>query len=246
MGRGVALDRLPEATAVRVRTLLAEARDLAGLTNGDLAHFLKCEKRQVSNAFAAGRCLRPKMVRDLILVINHGDQLKPPPRTDSLKAVPARRRRTLSVGQLTAQAALALTSPSAAAVPPVLIPPQAVKPLAQYLAKEMEGKSGFGTKRRSTVERELEQCLNRTRADLGFSAVSYYWARLGQEYDAAEAEKRESELASIFGIGQKAIPDYGGKRAQMDAEARHERGKALLNSLKARAKATSTKRRRRP
>ena len=113
------------------------------------------EPRRVVDALAAGRPLRSKVARELLIGL--------------LKMRPGN-----AVATDVLHEAFELVGSS---IPAVFIPPQELDHLAEYLANELSRLPGFGPKRRDGFERDVRYAIGRTAVAMAKAFYSACWAR---------------------------------------------------------------------
>lgn len=169
MPRGPARDRLPDSEALSVRQLIRRARDAKALTNPWLAEKLGWELRQVTGALDSTKPLRASKAYSLLCAIFTAPALgiAPGSKAKAGEVVAALFGEALD----SSEALRALETPRR--VPAMLVHPDEIRALANYLADEVARKPGVGSGRRGTLAADLEAVLRRSAPALAFSARAY-------------------------------------------------------------------------
>ncbi len=201
MPRGPARDTLPKATAHMLRIAVAQARELKGLTNPDLANHLDWDDRTVTNALQDGRPLR---LPNAISIVRAATELTPRRDGKNLsrkEAWPIHK----AVHTILAPPRAALTNLQGKRWPAALVAAADINIFAEWIADAIVRRGGFSEKRRRDIVRAIENSLTVNAGRFTFAAHQRLM-NIFTRPKPALAEKRADHILARFGYSVRDRP----------------------------------------
>jgi hypothetical protein len=167
MPRGPARDRLPDELAARFRDAVERARQEKGLTNDDLAQYLKWDVRNVTNAMQAGRSLRApnagRLLKALYTLPARGEDGR---RLTDSEAIQSGRRVAARLAPISRE----LANHNVKRWPAALIASYDLELFADLLAEAIVRRSGFSERKRPLIKSAVVHALAANTGELISSA----------------------------------------------------------------------------